>query len=142
MLSWVHSSEAINDEAEFRRCLRALIQGNNILSRVRGFTPEQALLGKMSRLPASLTSDDSACSHALADSDLSEWVAFRKDLQRREQARIAFVQLITITRIAVHPCADHVLHANHLNLGIGLSTGGDSRQGAGVIEAVGMGPAK
>ena len=73
-------------------CLRAVIQAKNSLSRVRGFTPEQAVLGKMSRLPGSLISDDQASTHALASSDLPEGVAFRKDLQRREQARVAFVR--------------------------------------------------
>ena len=92
MLTRMDSQEAIQDEAEFRRCLREVVHAKNSLSRVKGFTPEQAVLGKMTRLPASLIADDQACSHALADSDLPEGVAFRRDLERRERARVAFVQ--------------------------------------------------
>ena len=92
MLTRMDSQDAILSESDFRQCLRAVFQAKNSLSRVRGFTPEQAVLGKMSRLPGSLISDDQASTHALASSDLPEGVAFRKDLQRREQARVAFVR--------------------------------------------------
>ena len=64
----------------------------NALSRARGFTPEQALLGKARALPASLTSDDNTGAHLLAESPTPEGLHFRESLQRREQARRAFVQ--------------------------------------------------
>ena len=92
MLTRRDSQHPIATDAEFRQCLRAAVQAKNALSRVRGFTPEQAVFGKLSRLPASLVSHEQAASHALAASDLPEGLAFRQSLQRREQARIAFIQ--------------------------------------------------
>ena len=93
MLTRMDSEETISSDADFRQCLRAAIQAKNSLSRVRGFTPEQAVFGKSSRLPASLISDEQAASHALADSSLPEGLAFRQSLFRREQARAAFARV-------------------------------------------------
>ena len=111
MLSKMDHEEPILNDEDFRRCLRAAVQAKNSLSRVRGFTPEQAVLGKLSRLPASLISDNSATCHALADSDLPEGVSFRRDLQRREQARVAFIHADNdnsyrraLLRRSRHPC--------------------------------------
>ena len=92
MLTRMDSEDPIRTEAEFRRCLRQATNAKNSLSRVRGFTPEQAVVGKMSRLPASIVSDDAATSHAVAASELPEGIAFRRSLERREQARSAFVR--------------------------------------------------
>ena len=63
----------------------------NSLSRVGGFTPEQALLGKSRTVPGSLTSDESASSHVLAESDTPEGLRFGESLCCREQARRSFV---------------------------------------------------
>ena len=92
MLSRIDSQDPIQTDAEFRLCLRQVLHAKNSLSRVKGFTPEQAVFGKMSRLPGSIVSDEEATSHTLADSELPEGVMFRRSLQRREQARTAFVQ--------------------------------------------------
>ena len=91
MLTRMDSQEMIEGPEDFKRCLREAVRAKNALSRVKGYTPEHAVLGKMSRVPRSIISDDNAATHALADSDLPEGVAFRRDLQRREQARVAFV---------------------------------------------------
>ena len=93
MLSRMDAETPITDDVEFRQCLRAAIHAKNSLSRVRGFTPEQAVFGKSSRLPASLVSDELTASHALATSSLPEGLVFRQSLQRREQARAAFVRV-------------------------------------------------
>ena len=87
MITRMNAEQPINNEAEFRQCFRAAVQAKNSLSRVRGYTPEQAVFGKSSRLPASLISDEQSAAHALADSSLPEGLAFRQSLQRREQAR-------------------------------------------------------
>ena len=92
MLTRMDGQETIKDAEDFKRCLREAVRAKNALSRVKGYTPEQAVLGKMSRVPGSIISDDNAATHSLADSDLPEGVAFRRDLQRREQARVAFAQ--------------------------------------------------
>ncbi|CAE7315683.1 RE1 [Symbiodinium sp. CCMP2592] len=93
MLSRMDAETPITDDAEFRQCLRVAVHAKNSLSRVRGFTPEQAVFGKSSRLPASLVSDELTASHALATSSLPEGLAFRQSLLRREQARVAFVRV-------------------------------------------------
>ena len=48
------------------------------------------MLGKATRLPGSVVSDDTIPAHLLAESEESQGVAFRKNLQRRELARKAF----------------------------------------------------
>ena len=93
MLSRMDAETPSTDDAEFRQCLRAAVHAKNSLSRIRGFTPEQAVFGKSSRLPASLVSDELTASHELATSSLPEGLAFRQGLQRREQARAAFVRV-------------------------------------------------
>ena len=92
MLTKMDSEMPICSDAEFRASLKAAIQAKNSLSRVRGFSPEQAVFGKMSRLPASIVGDEQAGSHALADSNSPEGFSFRQSLQRREAARAAFVR--------------------------------------------------
>ena len=82
---------SIDTEEEFRVCLRQAFAAKNALSRVGGFTPEQALLGKSRHLPGSLTGDDDVSSHSLAVSDDPEGQWFLRTLARREQARRSFI---------------------------------------------------
>ena len=92
MLDHMDRDQAISDEAEFDLCLRQAFAAKNSLSRIAGFTPEQALLGKSKPLPASITGDDDASSHALAEDPSPEGIRFRQSLIRREEARRAFVK--------------------------------------------------
>ena len=92
MLTRMDMENPIRDSSDFRRCLRQVFAAKNSLSRVKGFTPEQALLGKARALPASLTADSDASAHSLADSETPEGLQFRESLQRREQARKAFIE--------------------------------------------------
>ena len=92
MLTRMDQESPVRDSEDFKRCLRQAFSAKNALSRARGFTPEQALLGKARALPASLTSDDNTGAHLLAESPTPEGLHFRESLQRREQARRAFVQ--------------------------------------------------
>ena len=50
------------------------------------------MLGKARALPASLTADQQAGAHVLAESSTPEGVRFRASLERREQARRAFIK--------------------------------------------------
>ena len=59
---------------DFDRILIACFQAKNSLTRQKGFSPEQIVLGKSKRPPASLTSDDDAVSHSLA--------AWREDVEK------------------------------------------------------------
>eukprot|EP00435_Cladocopium_sp_Y103_P056318 s71_g19.t1 len=92
MLTRMDKEDPIQNSSDFQRCLRQAFAAKNSLSRAKGFTPEQALLGKAKSLPASLTSDDCTSAHTLAESSTPEGIRFRESLQRREQARRAFIQ--------------------------------------------------
>ena len=92
MLTRMDREKPIRDVEEFRHCLRQVFAAKNSLSRAKGFTPEQALLGKARALPASLTADQQAGAHELAESSTPEGVRFRASLERREQARRAFIR--------------------------------------------------
>lgn len=52
--------------------LRACCQAKNALARHGGYAPEQIVLGKSTKVPASLVSDDSTVSHSLALDDSPE----------------------------------------------------------------------
>ena len=92
MLTRMDREDPIKDVKDFQKCLRQVFAAKNSLSRARGFTPEQALLGKARSLPASLTSDNDGGAHALAESETPEGLHFRESLMRREQALRAFIQ--------------------------------------------------
>ena len=91
MLTRMDKEQKIEGEQEFKRCLRQVFAAKNALSRIHGFTPEQALLGKARAVPASIVSDSEVASHSLAESDTPEGIRFRQDLLRREQARRSFI---------------------------------------------------
>ena len=94
MLTGIDTQKAIADVAEFDQVLLIqCFQAKNALIRKNGFRPEQIVLGKSTRLPASLCSDENAAAHALASSDCLEGEAFRKSLERRSQARQAFIEM-------------------------------------------------
>ena len=48
MLTRMDSQDMIKDAEDFKRCLREAVRAKNALSRVKGYTPEQAVLGRMS----------------------------------------------------------------------------------------------
>jgi len=82
----------IDSPEAFREHLIQAVCAKNTLSRVKGYTPEQAVLGVSRRLPASITADASQSSHVLAEDGSSETDQFRMSLQRRCLARQAFIE--------------------------------------------------
>ena len=76
--------------AELDESLAQCFNAENALVRVKGFSPEQLVLGKSISVPASLTSCDSAASHELAISSGLEGESLRQNLDRRSAARQAF----------------------------------------------------
>ena len=82
--------QAIQTVDEMQQALWAVTQAKNSLSIRRGYSPEVLVLGKATRLPGSIVSDDTIPAHLLAESQESQGIAFRKNLQRRELARKAF----------------------------------------------------
>ena len=84
--------QPIESIEDFKRCLRQVFSAKNALGQVRGFSPEQAVLGKAKALPGSLMADSQAAAHSLLDSETPDGIQFREDMARRERARRAFIQ--------------------------------------------------
>ena len=91
MLTRMDSEKAIESLEEFDEVLLQCFRAKNCMVRQNGYSPEQAVLGKATHLPASLTSDESTGAHTLADSEGTEADVFRRHLERRCQARQAFL---------------------------------------------------
>ena len=90
MLSRMDAQKPIATISEFDDCLAQCFSAKNALVRVKGYSPEQLVLGKSVSIPASLTSCDSAASHELAAADNLDGENFRQNLARRASARQAF----------------------------------------------------
>eukprot|EP00435_Cladocopium_sp_Y103_P063936 s917_g25.t1 len=91
MLTAMDLENPIDSVDEFSRCLRQAFAAKNSMGQTRGFSPEQALLGKARSLPGSLMSDEQTSAHSLLDADTPDGMRFREDLARRERARRAFI---------------------------------------------------
>ena len=62
------------------------------MSVIDGFSPEQAVLGKASRLPASIASDENTAAHLNSMSDALPSTMFQQKLRMRTAARAAFAK--------------------------------------------------
>ena len=93
MLTKMDAEEGINSYDQLEQALSFATQTKNQWSRHRGYPPELLVFGKMKKQPASITSDSSVASHALANSECAEGIRFRAELAVRESARKAFVQV-------------------------------------------------
>ena len=92
MLSRKDQAQPINNEGEFERALFQVFRAKNSLSTTCGYSPEQAVLGKATKLPASLTSDESTPAHMhAAFNEGPEAEKFRAALELRVLARKAFI---------------------------------------------------
>ena len=90
MLLRYDKEQAIQSIEDMQQALWAVTQAKNSLSIRRGYSPEVLVLGKATRLPGSVVSDETIPAHLLAESEESHGIAFRQNLQRRELARKAF----------------------------------------------------
>ena len=91
MLSRMDHDQILMDVSKFDEALRMCCRAKNQLSKNHGFSPEQAVLGKSTQLPASLSSDDSAAAHSLANGTDLDSQRFQEMLNKRTQARLAFI---------------------------------------------------
>ena len=78
---------------EFEQALVHVFNAKNSLSRVKGYSPEQAVLGIAKRLPGSVVSSQGVGSITLAEGTGPESEAFRASLERRSSARRAFIEV-------------------------------------------------
>ncbi len=110
MLSRFDRDKPIENHIEFDQVLLACFQAKNALARHQGYSPEQIVLGKSTKLPASLTSHDQIDSHALAIGDDLESEAFKKHLDIRTLARKSFLMAdndSAIRRALLHRSCPH-----------------------------------
>ena len=91
MLDRFDQEKKIEDIQEFDQVLQSCFQAKNALARHQGFSPEQIVLGKATKVSASLTSDEHASAHSLADGSDLESEIFRRNLDIRSRARRMFV---------------------------------------------------
>ena len=92
MLSRIDIDHPIENLGDFDKFLSLCCQAKNQLARHQGFSPEQIVLGKSTRLPASLTSDETLSAHAMSLGNEPESEHFRRALEQRTLARKAFLQ--------------------------------------------------
>ena len=92
MLQKIDREFPINSYSQLQRCLWHATQAKNANSLRKGFSPEILVFGKALRLPGSICGDDQLPAHGLADSETSQGIQFREQLNLRESARKAFHQ--------------------------------------------------
>eukprot|EP00435_Cladocopium_sp_Y103_P043422 s902_g12.t1 len=94
MLHRIDQAKPIRHDGEFEKALMQFFRAkSNNLSSNCGFSPEQAVLGKATKLPASITGDESTSAHLHAAlNEGPEAEKFRASLERRMLAREAFVE--------------------------------------------------
>ena len=90
MISRFDKEHPINSYQELHQSLWWCVQAKNSSSLRKGYAPEVLVLGKHTRLPGAVSSDDLLPAHLLAESDNAHGVLFRKQLEYRECARRAF----------------------------------------------------
>ena len=92
MLSRFDKEHPISTYQDLHRSLWWCTQAKNSSSLRKGYAPEVLVLGKHTRLPGAVASDDLLPAHMLAESDTAQGLLFRKQLEYRECARRAFHQ--------------------------------------------------
>ena len=90
MLSKFEKDHAINNYQDFQQALFWCVQAKNACSLRKGYAPEVLVLGKHTRIPGSISSDELLPAHLLADAETAQGIQFRKQLAYRESARKAF----------------------------------------------------
>jgi hypothetical protein len=91
MLSRFETEHPITQTQDFCQALYWCIRAKNANSLKGGYAPEVLVLGKHTRIPGSVCSDEMLPAHLLAESETSQGIAFRRQLAFRESARHAFV---------------------------------------------------
>ena len=90
MLTKFNSEHAVENYGDLQKALWWCIPAKNACSLKGGFAPEVLVLGKHTRLPGSVSSDNLLPAHLLAESENAQGIRFRQQLAYRETARRAF----------------------------------------------------
>lgn len=92
MMSRMDQQTPIQDSEEFDLTLQSCCKAKNTLINNQGYSPEQAVLGKSSRIPGSILSDEQRMAHDFVMHDTPQSEKFRQGLDRRLAARQAFLE--------------------------------------------------
>eukprot|EP00435_Cladocopium_sp_Y103_P056055 s976_g18.t1 len=92
MLYKYEAEHPITNYQELREALWWCVQAKNACSLRKGYAPEVLVLGKHTRIPGSLSSDEMLPAHLLADAETAQGIQFKRQLACRESARRAFHQ--------------------------------------------------
>lgn len=90
MLNRMDSETPITSYSDLAKTLWFVMQAKNASTLRRGFAPEVLVFGKHTRIPGSISSDESLPAHCLADAENANGIQFREQLSLRERARQAF----------------------------------------------------
>jgi hypothetical protein len=91
VLNRIDHEKAIENIQQFDDVLRQCFHAKNTMAVTAGYSPEQAVLGKASKLPASVTSDEDLSSHLTSHGEDLASEKFRQHLELlRAAARAAF----------------------------------------------------
>ena len=90
MLDKFDYEHPIENRQQLEVAMSLCLQAKNAIGVKGGFTPEMLVLGKQTRVAASIFNDDNPAGHLLAEDPRAEGVRFRERLAMRETARKAF----------------------------------------------------
>ena len=90
LLNKYESEHPILNHQDLSEALFWCIHATNASSLKKGFAPEALVLGKHTRLPGAVCSDELLPAHLLGDSETADGIAFRRQLAYGEKARRAF----------------------------------------------------
>ena len=90
MLNRIDHEKPIDTLQQLDDALQQCFNAKNTMSVINGFRPEQAVLGRASKLPASLASDENLSAHLTNEGEDLASERFRQKLELRTAARAAF----------------------------------------------------
>ena len=91
MLSRIDKEQPITNEKQFDMALSQCFQAKNSLTIVKGYSPEQAVLGKSRRLPASICGDEEFTAHSIDQPKDTRSEDFLQKMEIRTLARKALL---------------------------------------------------
>ena len=90
MLDKIDHDMPIQTYTDLHQALAQSTHAKNTLSIRKGYSPQILVFGKSSRVPGSVVSCETEASMASADREDAHGISFRKSLELREKARVAF----------------------------------------------------
>ena len=91
MLDRMDDELMIEDAQHFDEALAQCFRAKNSMSIIEGYSPEQAVLGRSPKLPASVVSDEETSAHPSCQGTELARTCFQRHLELRTAARAAFL---------------------------------------------------